>query len=74
MSASFNAPRVTRFLLLCLLGVAAVAGLLYLLTQAKPREGITSPSKTSRLERPAAAASTLLTRGSRMSGLPAARD
>ncbi len=53
MSEPFTPLRVCRFLLLCLLGFAAVYGLFFLLTHARARKSVT-PSKQSLLQTPAA--------------------
>ena len=52
MAEPFTALRVCRFLLLCLLGLAAVYGLFYLLMHARARKSVT-PHMQSRVELPA---------------------
>ena len=52
MAEPFTPMRVARFLLLCLLGMAAVYGLFFLLTHARARKSVT-PSTQSQLPAPA---------------------
>ncbi len=46
MAEPFTPMRVARFLLLCLLGMAAVYGLFFLLTHARARKSVTPSTQS----------------------------